>query len=248
VSTRRTLSVPWLATIFVVALLGPILVHGAVGPGPEDDVRLANASRDRSPTSAPATTAAPTTTTRPGTSGGGSGGDDDPEEPASTTTTTKAPPSTTTTAEPGGTTTTTGPPATPTTQGPADQSTTVMLDEVLRQVNEARANSTPACGPLEVDESLQLAAQSHSDDMSARNYLDHVSPEGQEPGDRAAAAGYTGSYVGENIGQGFSDAASAMAAWMGSEGHRENIDNCDYKVIGIGVNPDGWYWTQVFGV
>ena len=123
-----------------------------------------------------------------------------------------------------------------------------MIDEVLRQVNEARANSNPACEPLEFDESLQLAAQSHSDDMSARHYLEHVSPEGQEPGDRAAAAGYTGSYVGENIGQGFADAASAMAAWMGSQGHRDNIDNCDYKVIGIGVNPDGWYWTQVFGV
>lgn len=246
-STRRTLSVPWLLTILVVALLGPIVVHGAVGPASEDDVRLANASRERAATSAPSTTAAPTTTTARRSSGGG-GDDGESGSSSSTTSTTKAPASTTTTTRPGGSTTTTGPPATPTTQGPADTTTTPMVAEVLRQVNEARANASPACQPLEVDESLQLAAQSHSDDMSARDYLEHVSPEGQEPGDRAAAAGYTGSMVGENIGQGFADAASAMAAWMRSDGHRANIEDCDYTVIGIGVNPDGWYWTQVFGV
>ena len=36
-------------------------------------------------------------------------------------------------------------------------------------------------------------------------------------------------------------------AWMDSEGHRRNILNCDITAIGVGVNSDGWYWTQNFG-
>ena len=39
----------------------------------------------------------------------------------------------------------------------------------------------------------------HSIDMVARNYLEHLTPEGVDPFARAAAAGYRGTGVGENI-------------------------------------------------
>jgi uncharacterized protein YkwD len=84
--------------------------------------------------------------------------------------------------------------------------------------------------------------------MAMRQYLDHVTPEGQEPKDRADAQGYAGEGVGENIAQGYPDAQTAMDAWMESDGHRDNIENCAYTVTGIGVNANGWYWTQVFGL
>ena len=93
-----------------------------------------------------------------------------------------------------------------------------------------------------------MAAQTHTDDMAARGYMDHVTPEGQDPAARAQAAGYTGSGVGENIAQGYPDAASVVAGWMASDGHRKNIENCSYTVIGIAYNANGWYWTQVFGL
>jgi uncharacterized protein YkwD len=84
--------------------------------------------------------------------------------------------------------------------------------------------------------------------MSARNYMDHVNPEGQDPAARAAAQGYTGAGIGENIAQGYPDPVAVMEGWMNSEGHRANIENCDYTVIGVGVNETGWYWTQLFGM
>jgi uncharacterized protein YkwD len=38
-----------------------------------------------------------------------------------------------------------------------------------------------------------------------------------------------------------------MEMWMESDGHRRNILNCDLNAIGVGLDTDGWYWTQNFG-
>lgn len=162
-----------------------------------------------------------TTTTRPTTTA--------PPTTEAPTTTTTAPPTTTTTRP----TTTTAPRP----SGPAEQ--------VVTLVNEAR--DAAGCRPLAVDPDLTAAAQLHAEDMAARNYMDHVNPEGMSPQDRAAAQGFTGG-VGENIAMGYPSAEAVMEGWMSSPGHRANIENCDYRTIGVGVDSDGWYWAQSFGL
>jgi uncharacterized protein YkwD len=249
VLARHRLSVPWLLVILIVACLGPVLVHGAVDPDPGgDSVRLANASNEEAASTDSSEPVGVTTTVGRG-SGGGGGGDDEPgtgtdATEAPTTTTTEAPANTTTKA-PATTTTPPDAPATTTTV-PGDEPTPA--DEVLALVNEARAAAATPCPPLTTDPSLQAAAEVHTDDMATRGYLDHVTPEGQDPKARAVAQGYGGLAVGENIAQGYPDAQAVVDAWLGSEGHRANIENCDYKVTGVGANADGWYWTQVFGL
>ncbi len=119
-------------------------------------------------------------------------------------------------------------------------------DQVLTLVNAARADANPACDPLRADDRLTIAAQGHSDDMAERDYFSHTSPEGDTFQDRAAAAGYDRP-GGENIAWGYRSAATVMDAWMDSPGHAANITRCSFTTIGIGVNTDGWYWTQVFG-
>lgn len=54
--------------------------------------------------------------------------------------------------------------------------------------------------------------------------------------------------VAENIAFGQTSAADVTAAWMNSEGHRNNILNSGFKSTGIGcAYIDGtYYWTQVF--
>ena len=47
--------------------------------------------------------------------------------------------------------------------------------------------------------------------------------------------GYKYRYAGENLARDFSNASSAMDAWMNSPTHKENILNPKYKEIGIGV-------------
>jgi uncharacterized protein YkwD len=90
--------------------------------------------------------------------------------------------------------------------------------------------------------------------MVARHYFDHTSLDGRSPFDRMKAAGFTGGAMAENIAVGYKSAAAVVEGWMKSEGHRKNILNCDYTMIGIGydagqVKPD-WgngSWVQNFG-
>lgn len=55
---------------------------------------------------------------------------------------------------------------------------------------------------------------------------------------------------GENLAYGFNDADSAIAAWMNSPTHRENVLYPDFEKIAISVYvaDDGtYYWAQEFG-
>ncbi|GAA4891466.1 CAP domain-containing protein [Streptomyces coeruleoprunus] len=118
---------------------------------------------------------------------------------------------------------------------------------VVALANAERAKA--GCSPLRVNSSLQAAAQRHADDMAARNYYEHDSPEGRNAGDRMQAAGYRWRTWGENIHRGPKAPAAAMRDWMSSPGHRENILNCKFKDIGVGVNlrANGPWWVQNFG-
>jgi len=57
--------------------------------------------------------------------------------------------------------------------------------------------------------------------------------------------------VGENVAYGYPSGRSVVNdGWMNSDGHRANILNPDFKLMGIGARKghDGrWYVAQVFG-
>lgn len=124
--------------------------------------------------------------------------------------------------------------------------------QVLDYTNQVRQQQ--GCGPLRLDSALVQAAGKHASDMVRRHYMDHTNPDGQDPGDRMAAAGYHGSTWGENIAAGYDTAQKVVAAWMQSDGHRKNILNCKFTSIGVGydsgrvksdLGPGSW--VQDFG-
>jgi uncharacterized protein YkwD len=119
---------------------------------------------------------------------------------------------------------------------------------VLTLVNAERARA--GCGALREDARLVRAARLHSQDMLARNYFSHDSPDGADPSDRARREGYP-SGVGENIAAGYPTPQAVVAAWMDSPGHRANILDCRYRSTGVGFaqGSTGYrtYWTQDFG-
>ncbi|GAA1150272.1 hypothetical protein GCM10009630_55740 [Kribbella jejuensis] len=124
--------------------------------------------------------------------------------------------------------------------------------QVLDYTNQIREQQ--GCGPLKLDSALVEAAGEHASDMVRRHYMDHTNPDGQDPGDRMAAAGYRGSTWGENIAAGYDSAQKVVAAWMQSDGHRKNILNCRFTSIGIGYDPGRvksdygpGSWVQDFG-
>ncbi|TCC39863.1 CAP domain-containing protein [Kribbella sindirgiensis] len=131
------------------------------------------------------------------------------------------------------------------TSGPAEA-------QVLDLTNQERAKA--GCGPLRTNKSLTQAAEAHAADMVARHYFAHDSLDGRSPFDRMKAAGFRGGAMAENIAVGYTTAAAVVKGWMNSAGHRANILNCGYTMIGIGydsgqVKPD-WgngSWVQDFG-
>ncbi|WP_431040909.1 CAP domain-containing protein [Streptomyces sp. P1-3] len=131
--------------------------------------------------------------------------------------------------------------------GPATGPAARYAQRVLVLVNAERAKA--GCTPLRLDSRVQAAAQAHADDMAARNYYEHNSPEGEDAGSRMRKAGYPAGMWAENIHKGPKDPETAMRDWMNSPGHRDNILNCALKDFGAGVNPsaNGPWWVQNFG-
>ncbi|MEM7272953.1 MAG: CAP domain-containing protein [Actinomycetota bacterium] len=143
----------------------------------------------------------------------------------------------------------------PTTQPPATQPPAQTGDDaaaqqqVLDLTNAERAKA--GCPALRLDGTLNAVADGHSEDMAARNYFSHDSPDGEGPGDRVDASGYPARGWGENIAAGYRTAADVVNGWMNSEGHRRNILNCSFEELGVGWAQGGsygTYWTQVFGI
>jgi type VII secretion protein EccB len=120
--------------------------------------------------------------------------------------------------------------------------------DVLALVNQERSKA--GCAPVSLDARLGAAAAAHSQDMVDRNYYDHITPDGVDPGHRMSAAGYKWSAQGENIAFGYNDAAAVMVGWMDSAQHRGNILNCNFRDMGVGLAYNAQhvaYWTQDFG-
>jgi len=127
------------------------------------------------------------------------------------------------------------PTATPTAE-PAEVKATAE-QVMLASINEERvAAGLPA---LTSDPTMVAVARAHSRDMLARDFFDHVNPDGDDPFDRMRAAGVDFGYAAENIVTGQSG-ASAHATLMASPPHRANILGVPYRRVGVGaINRPG---------
>ena len=130
--------------------------------------------------------------------------------------------------------------------------------QVLEAVNAARAQprkcgaqNFAAAPPLTWNDTLALAALTHSSDMAAQRYFSHQGKDGRAVADRATQAGYRWRLVGENIAAGQDGADEVVAGWLNSPGHCVNIMNRNFTQMGsafaIAGNPASGrvYWTQV---
>ena len=127
-----------------------------------------------------------------------------------------------------------------------------METQVLQLTNNERQKA--GCGPLRTNSALARAAEDHAADMVDNHYFDHNSQDGRSPFDRMKTAGFKGGSMAENIAVGYSSAAAVVKGWMNSEGHRKNMLNCSYTMIGVGYDSgqvkSDWgngSWVQDFG-
>lgn len=107
----------------------------------------------------------------------------------------------------------------------------VISAALVELTNEDRAKEE--LGTLSVNPLLVAAAQAKADDMAAKGYFAHVTPDGYQPWHFIQEAGYEYSSAGENLAVNFSDSENVEDAWMNSPTHRANILNAKFTEIGI---------------
>jgi hypothetical protein len=117
-------------------------------------------------------------------------------------------------------------------------STSMSIGGLLADTNSARASNGVAS--LGLNDKLDAAAQAKADDMAARNYWSHYTPEGNPPWVFVTNQGYSYQKLGENLATGFSDEQATINGWMASPPHRENLLNGSFTEVGFGYanNPN----------
>ena len=93
-------------------------------------------------------------------------------------------------------------------------------------------------GKVRTDLRLQKAATAHVKDMRARLYFAHEGPGGPDLVTRLRKARFWPATAGENLAAGTGAMATARVvvdAWMNSAGHRANMLDKRFKLIGIGI-------------
>ncbi len=98
------------------------------------------------------------------------------------------------------------------------------------------------------DPSIVPVARAHAEDMFVHGYFSHVSPNGDDVGDRLMEGGVDYLLAGENLA--FAPSLEiAHDGLMQSPGHRKNILEPEFGRVGIGVIDGGSYgrmFVQVF--
>lgn len=115
---------------------------------------------------------------------------------------------------------------------------TTQLGAVLPAVVVALTNQERASDQLSsltTNNQLTEAAKQVAQDMAAKGYFAHESPDGKTPWYWLKKAGYAYQYAGQNLAVNFDDSSQLLAAWMDSPEHKENILGANYTEIGVGM-------------
>jgi uncharacterized protein YkwD len=107
---------------------------------------------------------------------------------------------------------------------------------VLTLVNNER--SAAGLAPLGASSVLTEYAKAQASYMASQGKMLHSAG--------APPSGWSSAW-GENVAKGYPSAASVVAAWMASSGHRANILSPAFTSMGLGYVASGNYWCQQFG-
>src|SRR5574340_57612 len=117
---------------------------------------------------------------------------------------------------------------------------------MLAAVNAARVAS--GLPPYALNPLLTQSAQAHSEYQRDTGQITHEGPGGSRAFERAAAVGYPGARVNENIYAGIGGPERAVEWWLtADEPHRHNVLHPTLREVGIGAatNAQGvTYYTM----
>ncbi len=109
----------------------------------------------------------------------------------------------------------------------------ITINALLDQTNQTRVDAGVL--PLKLNPQLNQAAYLKAQDMFAKQYWDHVAPDGTQPWKWFGDAGYNYDEAGENLAKGFSSTDAMVTAWLNSPEHKANLLRDSYQDVGFAV-------------
>ena len=132
-----------------------------------------------------------------------------------------------------------------------DSLSAIYVGVLVNLTNKDRAAEN--LSELTVNPLLEKAAQMKADDMAAKSYFAHNTPEGLTPWYWMEQAGYKYTFAGENLAVNFNDSEAVETAWKNSPTHWYNIINPRFTEIGIATSTgiykghNAIFVVQMFG-
>jgi uncharacterized protein YkwD len=117
------------------------------------------------------------------------------------------------------------------------------VDEAIRFLEKQKP-----VGALALSRGLSLAARDLVAPQGASGGFGHTGPDGSTPSDRIERHGHWESVVGENVAYGQRTARDVVAAFIVDDGvpgrgHRKNLFNAAFRVMGVDCGPHSTYGT-----
>jgi hypothetical protein len=109
----------------------------------------------------------------------------------------------------------------------------ITISSLLDSTNQTRAQAGQP--PLIINDKLNKAAYLKAQDMLAKQYWAHNSPDGTPPWKWFGDVGYNYSQAGENLAKNFTSTKGVITAWLDSPEHKAIVLKSDYQDVGFAV-------------
>lgn len=120
--------------------------------------------------------------------------------------------------------------------------TNITNSGLLNYTNQQRLQNSVAS--LAINQKLTTAAQAKANDMVAKDYWSHTSPNGDEPWVFIDNANYSYGKAGENLAYGFLTSEGTVNGWMNSQSHKDNLLDSEFSEVGFGFANSNNYITE----
>ena len=116
---------------------------------------------------------------------------------------------------------------------PAPEAVQAALDAVRSSARACGVRHWPAVPPLQPSAVLTATARHYAQELAARDRIDHIGAAGESLRTRLRQGGYAMRLAGENLAGGPDGVEEAMAQWLASPAHCENLMLADFQEYGL---------------
>lgn len=116
---------------------------------------------------------------------------------------------------------------------PDSEAAQAALNAVRARAQQCGEQRWPAAAALRASPVLATSARRHALELAARDRIEHVGAAGTSLRVRLREAGYPMRSAGENLAGGPETLDEAMAQWLASPAHCENLMAVDFQEFGL---------------